>query len=86
MSNTDSNLNDAEIKTGTFHTNIGIQFKDKVDNDKIVISNKNSYDKKSFKYFIDNKNDIIKPLRMMLPKMKEYVKCFDKTHFISDQR
>lgn len=46
MSNTDLNLNDAEIKTGTFHTNIGIQFIDKVDTDKIVIPNKNSYDKK----------------------------------------
>ena len=46
MSNTDLNLNDAEIKTGTFHTNIVIQFIDKVDTDKIVISNKNSYDKK----------------------------------------
>ena len=46
--------------------------------------NKILYSKKSFNYFIQYKDDAkIKPLGIMLLKMIGYVKCFDKTKYMS---
>ena len=52
---------------------------DDVDIDNIFISNKVSFGKKGYKYFIGYKDDDynIKPLYIMLPKMSGYVKRFD---------
>ena len=51
---------------------------DDVNIDKILISNKVSFGKKGYKYFIgykDNNNDYeINPLYVMLPKIMGYVK------------
>ena len=50
-----------------------------VDIDKVLVSNKVSSDKKNYKYFIryfcnDHK---VKPLHIMLPKTRAYVKSYD---------
>ena len=50
----------------------------KVDVNKIVISDKDSYDKEGlFKCFIEYKNnEVVKPLCTKLLQMSGYVKCF----------
>ena len=50
-----------------------------VDTEKIMVSNKNYFDEKYYKYFIgylcnDNK---VKPLHIMLPKTSTHVKSYD---------
>ena len=42
-----------------------------IDITKIVVSNKISFDKKSFNYFIAYKNVEIRPLHLFLPKIEE---------------
>ena len=42
------------------------------DSNKIVLSNKVSFGKKGFKYFIGYEDDKIKPLCIFLPKMSAY--------------
>ena len=55
-----------------------------VDTNKIVVSNKVSFGKKGFKYFIGY-NDInkINPLCIFLPKMSAFGGDFDETKYIS---
>ena len=54
-----------------------------VDIKKILTSDRISFGKKGFKYFIGYQdNDKIKPLCIMLPKITGYVKCFDETNYI----
>ena len=49
-----------------------------VDIDKIVISGKFKHNNKSSKCFIGYKdNNIIRPLRVILPQMSGYIKYFD---------
>ena len=49
-----------------------------------MTSIKVSSGKNGVKYLIEyNNDDKIKSLRVMLPKMSEYVKCFDETKYIS---
>ena len=59
--------------------------KDDADIDKKLISIKDSFGKEGFKYFISYKYDDYKfnLLRIMLPKISEYVKCFDETKYMS---
>ena len=55
-----------------------------MDNNKIVVSNKVSLDKKAFKYFIgckDGKKNRL--LYILLPKMSAYRKDFDETKYMS---
>ena len=57
---------------------------DNTEINKIVVSNKVSFSKKSFKYFIGYKNaKKIRPLCMFLPKMSAYRRDFDETKYIS---
>ena len=52
---------------------------DNIDFNKIVVSNKISFDKKDFKYFIGYKDaKEIRPLCIFLPKMSVYRKDFGK--------
>ena len=53
--------------------------------DKILISNQVSFGGKGYKYFICYKDDgyKIRPLCIMLPKLREYVKGFDETRCMS---
>ena len=55
-----------------------------IDTNKIVISNKVSFCKKGFKYFIDYKDaKKTRPLGMFLPKMSAYRRDFDGNKYIS---
>ena len=55
-----------------------------IDIDKIVVSNKVSFDKKGFEYCIGYKdNKKIRPLCIFLPKMSAYRKDFDETKYMS---
>ena len=56
-----------------------------VNMDRIVVSNRISFGKKSFEYFIGYENDFEKvmPLFVMLPKMSAYRKDFDETKYMS---
>ena len=54
------------------------------DANKIVVSNKISFGKKDFNYFIGYKDaKIIRPLCIFFPKMSVYRKDFDKTKCMS---
>ena len=51
---------------------------DWVDTDKIVVSHRFKYSEEGFKYFIGyQKDDIIKPLCIILPQMNGYTKYFE---------
>ena len=54
--------------------------------DRIVVSNKVLFGKKSFKYFIGYKDDRekVEPLCIILPKMSAYRKCFYMSFLIKD--
>ena len=57
---------------------------DNIDVDKIVVSNKISFGKNDFKYFIGYKNaKKIRRLCIFLPKMSAYRRNFDKTKCMS---
>ena len=67
------------------------QFKIKdIDFDKMLISETESYGKKNAKkYIIGYSDDVIRPLRMLLPQMIGYVKCFDDNKtmcFLADDK
>ena len=49
-----------------------------IDINKIVVSNKVSFGKKGFKYFIGYKGAKIRPLCIFLPKMRAYRKYLMK--------
>ena len=49
-----------------------------VDINKIVISDKFNHRDNEFKYFIGNKDDnIVRPLRIILPQTSRYIKYFE---------
>ena len=51
---------------------------------KILVSNKVSFDKKSYKCFIGYKDDKnVRPLCVLLPKMSEYKRGFVETKYMS---
>ena len=54
-------------------------FSKNIDINKIVVSNKVSFGKKGFKYFIGYKDAKIRPLCIFLPKMSAYRRDFDET-------
>ena len=57
---------------------------DDVDIEKIWISNKIYFRKKGFKYFIGYKdNENVKPLYIILPKMRGYSERFNETKYMS---
>ena len=73
---------DIEIHNQTFHQHkepISIK---NVAIDKIVVSNKASFGKKRFKYFIGNKNvSKIRSLCVFVPKTSAYKQDFDETKY-----
>ena len=70
---------DIEIEENKFYRNkIPVHLRD-VDIEKVLVSNKISFDEKNYKYFIgylynDHK---VKPLHIILPKTSAYVKSYD---------
>ena len=67
------------------------QFKIKdIDINKILISEPESYGKKNAKkYIIGYSDNVIRPLRILLPQMTGYINCFDdikKMSFVADDK
>ena len=54
-----------------------------IDINKIVVSNKVSFGKKSFKHFIGYKDTEIRFLCIFLPKLSAYRRDFDETKYVS---
>ena len=74
---------DIEIKKQKFHQYkrpISIKI---IDINKIVVSNKVSFGRKGFKYFIGYKDAKIRPLCIFFPKMNAYKRDFDETRYMS---
>ena len=78
-------FNDEKIKKSKFYKNKKLFKIDDIDVNKILISKKEAYSKKSsIKYFIGySDNDTIRPLCIKLPQMIEYVMCFDSNKTMS---
>ena len=79
MSGKNINFDDKKINKSNFYKNKKPFIIDDIDVNKILISKKEPYGKKSsFKSFIRyNDNDDIKPLSIKFPQMIGYFKCFD---------
>ena len=76
-------FHDTEIEKYKLHQHKSPLFIDKIDISKIVVSNKVSFGKKDFKYFIGYKDaKIIKSLCIFLPKMNGCSRDFDKTKYM----
>ena len=84
MEKTIIKFGDIEIKKQKFHQHkrpISIK---NIDINKTVVSNKVSFDKKKFRYFIGYKNaKKIKPLCIFLPKMNAFRKDFNEAKYMS---
>ena len=75
---------DIEIQKQKFHQHKGPISIKNIDINKIVVSNKVSFGKKGFKYFIGYKDATkTRPLCIFLPKTSAYRRDFDKTKYIS---
>ena len=56
--------------------------KKNIDINKIVVSNKISFDKSGFRYFISYKEVKIRPLCIFLPKRSAYRRDFNETKYM----
>ena len=69
---------DKEVSKKEFYTNKKAIKLDAVDLDKIIVSDKWRINEATYKYlcgYLDN--DVIQPLRVVLPQMEGYIKYFD---------
>ena len=78
-------FSDRKFSKSNFQKNKKLFKIDEIDVDKILVSKKESYGtKNSLKYFIGYDDDgVIRPLRMKLPQMIDYVKHFDSNKTMS---
>ena len=75
---------DTEIEKHKFHNHKNLIPIYDVDINKIIVSNRVSFGKKGFKYFIGYKdNKKVRPLYIMLPKVSAYKRNFDETKHLS---
>ena len=77
--------NDKKIEKSNFYKNKKLSKTDDIDANKILISKRQTYGKKSsLKYFIGyNDNDVIRSLCIKLPQLIGYVKCFGSNKAMS---
>ena len=84
MEKTIIKFDDIDIQKQTFHQHKGLILIKNIDINKIVLSEKVSFGKKRFEYFIDHKDaKNFRPLCIFLPKLKTYRKNFDETKYMS---
>ena len=77
MSKKTLKFNNIKVNKKEFHKSKQVIDLDSVTTDKIVVSNKFKHSE-SYKYFIGYKEDeIVKPLRIILPQMNGYIKYFE---------
>ena len=73
-----------EVEKHEFHRHKTSKSINDVDVSKMEVPNRVSFGKKSFKYFIDDKDGRkVRPLCIMLPKMGAWRRDFDKTQYAS---
>ena len=67
-----------EIEENKFYHHKTAMFLGDVDIERVLVSNKVSFDEKNYKYFIDYlyNGSKVKPLNIMLHKTSSYVKSF----------
>ena len=85
MSGKSINFDDKKINKSSFYKNKKLFSLNDIDDNKILVSKKESYGtKNSLKYFIGNNDgDVIRPLCILLPQMIGYVKHFDSNKTMS---
>ena len=85
MSKKNINFDDKKIKKSIFYKNKRIYSTDDIDVNNILVSKKEPYcNENSLKYFIGyNDNNIIRPLFISLPQMKEYARKFNENATMS---
>ena len=70
-------------KKNCYNNNKQFKIKD-IDINKILVSQPESYgNKNAKKYIIGYSNHVIRPIRIFLPQMNGYVKCFDDNKTMS---
>ena len=71
-------VNNIKVSKREFHKSKQAIDVDLVDTDKIVVSDRFKHSEEGFKYFIRyQKDEIVKPLCIILPRMNSYIKYFD---------
>ena len=71
-------FDNAEVNKKKFHTSKQPIALDLVNADQILITDKLKHSHTGFKYFINYKDDIIRPLCTILPQTSGFIKYFDK--------
>ena len=79
------NFDDKKVSKSTFYKNKKSYDVYEIDTEKILVSKKESYEKKgSIKYFVGyNDKDVVRPLYVKFPQMVGYAKNFDGNKMIS---
>ena len=77
MSSQKIKFGDKEVDKKTFYSSKEAILLDSVDLSKIVVSSRWKLDDTTYKYFCGYLNNVIKPLRVILPQMNGYIKYFD---------
>ena len=83
MEKTVIRFGDTEIEKQKFHQHKRPISIENIDVNKIVVSNKVSFDKQGFKYLIGCRDDKIRILSILIPKMSAYRRDFDETKHMS---
>ena len=91
MSSQKIKFGDKEVDKKKFYSSKEAILLDSVDLSKIVISSRWKLNDRTCKYFCGYlNNDVIKPLRVILPQMSEYIKHFDNggknMSFVTDDK
>ena len=77
-------FNDKKINKSNFYKNKKLSMIDDIDVNKILVSKELYGKKSSSKHFIGyNDDEFIRPLRIKLPQMIGYIKCFDSKKAMS---
>ena len=80
MSEKTLKFSNTKINKKEFHKSKQVIDLDSVATDKIVVSDKFKHSEEGYKYFIGYKEDeIIMPLRIILPQMDGYIKYFENS-------
>ena len=91
MSSQKIKFGDKEVDKKKFYSSKEAILLDSVDLSKIVVSSRWKLNDRTYKYFCGYlNNDVINPLRVILPQMSEYIKYFDNggknMSFVTDDK
>ena len=90
MSSQKIKFGDKEVDKKKFYSSKEAVSLDSVDLSKIVVSSRWKFNDTTYKYFCRYLNNVIKPLRVILPQMSGYIKYFDNGRknmsFVTDDK